>query len=440
MKILINSPIFPNIIPNIKTKQRNNTTRYTLQNLERDTVSFKAKQKPIYDLRLIPNITCACCGVNTIQSREIDSFMEKEIYFPADEAIKIIEASGVFNKKKLTDSQYEAYKFCKLLSKLYENQTLSNILDREAVREKLQTLPKDVRVNIKDIELMTKRVYHNSKYMVDAMSKFEPRMNKSEREVFQILKENAQINPEQSFKEIFNNPSVYTVNLKKIELEQGKVLWEADKLSENLSTKSKRKVHNMVKSAYNILIKEDPSIKNKRTRIIKMFEDAEKLIPEKKLYQQIKNVINQLPSSRNNASAFIIKYQDNNPNEIAKRLLIGSASTIEHVKPQKRINDPGENDIKNYIVLCSNCNSERAQIPYNEFIKLHPDMPQNAQKYFDTVIKYINNGQLQGYDKYPHQIKKAVEKESAGNIVLDYSKLNLIEASKNRKYINKNKQ
>ncbi len=440
MKIQVNNYIFPNIFPNKNSTRKNTTACITFQKLSSDTVSFKAKQKPIYDLRLIPDITCACCGVTTIQNREIDSFMEKEIYYPANEALNIIEATGVFNKKKLSSSQYEAYEFCKLLSKLYKDQTLSNILDREAVNQKLQTLPKDVVESINDIELMTKRVYHNSKYMVDAMAKFESRMNKAEKGVFQILKENAQINPEQSFKEIFNNPSVYTVNLKKIELEQGKVLWEADKLSENLSTKSKRKVHNMVKSAYNILIKEDPSIKNKRTRIIKMFEDAEKLIPEKKLYQQIKNVINQLPSSRNNASAFIIKYQDNNPNEIAKRLLIGSASTIEHVKPQKRINDPGENDIKNYIVLCSNCNSERAQIPYNEFIKLHPDMPQNAQKYFDTVIKYINNGQLQGYDKYPHQIKKAVEKESTGNIVLDYSKLNLIEASKNRKYINKNKQ
>ena len=439
MKIQVNNYIFPNIFPNKNRTRRNTTACITFQKLSSDTVSFKAKQKPIYDLRLIPDITCACCGVTTIQNREIDSFMEKEIYFPANEAIKIIEASGVFNKKKLTDSQYEAYKFCKLLSKLYENQTLSNILDREAVREKLQTLPKDVRVNIKDIELMTKRVYHNSKYMVDAMSKFEQRMNKSEKEVFQILKENAQRYPEQSFTEIFNNPSIYTVNLKKIELEQGKILWEADQIAEKLNPKSKRKVHSMLVNAYNILIKEDASVKNKRTRIIQTFDNAEKLIPEKELYQEIKDKINQLPSSKNNASAFIVKYRDNNPNEIAKRLLIGSASTIEHVKPQKRINDPGENDIKNYIVLCSNCNSERAQIPYDEFIKLHKDMPQNAQKYFDTVIKYINNGQLQGYDKYPHQIKKAVEKESAGKIILDYSKLNLIEAEKNRKYMEKNK-
>lgn len=406
-----------------------------------DSVSFGASRtRPVSDLRLIPNITCACCGAETIPNGEIDSFMEKKIYYPADKAIKVITASGVFNKNKLTKSQYQAYEFCKLVSALYEGETLSNILDREAVQEKVRLLPKDVRENIKSIETMTRRVFHNSAYMVNELKKFEPRMNKTEKEAFLVLKDYSEKYPNKSFTEIFNEPYVLDTHLEELEKEQGKVLYDADMLAQTMSKQSKKKIHNLVKRAYNILINETPAIKNKRSRIIEMFEKAEADIPEKDIMNEIIKNIYKLPSSRNNVNAFIVKYRDNNPNEIADLILRGSSSTIEHVKPHKRPNDPGENDIKNYIVLCKDCNQERQQIPYSEFIKKHPDMPENTQKYLDKVIEHINNGLLIGFDKYPLEIKKTVEKESAGKIKLSYIKLNVIKAAENRKKFERKKK
>lgn len=406
-----------------------------------DTVSFgAARAKPVSDLRLIPNITCACCGVETITNREIDSFMGEKLYYPANKALNVITASGVFNKKKITNSQYQAYSFCKLVSALYEGETLSNILDREAVQEKVRLLPKDVRENIKSIEKMTRRVFHNSAYMVNELKKFEPRMNKTEKEAFLVLKHYSEKYPNKSFTEIFNEPYVLDTHLEELEKEQGKVLYDIDMLAQTMSKQSKKKIHNLVKRAYNILINETPAIKNKRSRIIEMFEKAEADIPEKDIMTEIIKNIYKLPSSRNNVNAFIVKYRDNNPNEIADLILRGSSSTIEHVKPHKRPNDPGENDIKNYIVLCKDCNQERQQIPYSEFIKKHPDMPENTQKYLDKVIEHINKGLLIGFDRYPVEIKKTVEKESAGKIKLNYIELNVIEAAENRKKFERKKK
>lgn len=407
---------------------------------QKDIVSFgTTKSKPVKDLRQIPDITCACCGVETIKNSEIDSFMAKRIYYPASEAIKVIEASGVFNKKKLTKSQETAYEFCKLLG-VYEGETLSKVLDKVAVNEKFRTFPKEVRENIKMIESMTRRVFHNSKYMVKELEQFEPRMNKTEKEIFQLIKHYSQKYPNKSFTEIFNEPEVYETNLQKLEHAQGEILFDIDKIAEKMSTPSRKKLHNLVKKSYNIFINENPSIKNKRSRIINMFEQIEDKIPEKELMEEVINTIYKLPSSRNNVSSFIVKYRDSNPNEIADLILRGSSSTIEHVKPHKRPNDPGENDIKNYLVLCKNCNQERQQIPYNEFIKKHPDMPKNTQKYLDKVIEYINKGLLIGFNQYPIHIKKTVADESDGKILLDYSQLDLLEAAQNiKKYDKKRK-
>ena len=397
-----------------------------------DTVSFKSRAKLITDLRNIPDIPCACCGVTTIPNGVIDKFMEEKIYYSARKAMDVIESSGVFCKSKLNPHQLQAYKFCKMISRLYEG-TLSSILDRPAVVHKMGELSKDVVVDIKLIEKMTKRVFHDSSYLIKELEQFEPKMNKVEKEAFNILRKYSKIYPKKSFTEIFNEPKLFNKHLLKLERKQGNILWQIDCIAENMSTPSKQKIRRLVKKSYNIILKESFLIKNKRSRIIEMFENIDEKIPERELMQEILFLVNQLPSSKNSVSAFIVKYRDYNPNKIAERILRGSAATIEHVKPARRVNDPGENEIKNYIVLCANCNSERGQIPYSEFIKTHRDMPHNIQKYIEKVIEYINNGRLNGYGQYPQLIRQRVIDESEGKIKLDISSLNL------RNYVQKNK-
>lgn len=445
MKIISINPIYSNLINRANTPCNSSPVdnfgiTSSVKTLNTDTISFSSRKlKPIKDLRDIPGITCACCGVETIGNDEIDSFMSEKIYYPSGKAMEVIKASGVFNSKKMTKSQREAYEYCRVLSVLYPDDTMSNILDYEFISPKVRIRDKQVQEKIKEIESMCKRVYHKAPYMVKELEKFEPRMNKTEKEAFHLLKEYSKKYPNKSFTEILNEPDVFDVNLKKLEQMQGKVLWETENIGEKMSPSSRRKIHRLVTKAYNIFLKENSAIKNKRSRIIEMFEKAEANIPEKELMREVLDKINDLPSSRNNVSSFIVKYRYKNPNEIADMLLRGSSATIEHVKPQKRQNDPGPSEINNYIVLCRNCNSDRAQTPYDKFIKSHKDMPSNTQKYLDKVIQFINNGLLIGYDQYPYTITNAVSTESADQIKLDYSKLNILEAKENRKKYEKKK-
>lgn len=414
-----------------KTEQKSLFLHSQINKPAFDTVSFKRK-KEITDLRLIPNITCACCGDETIPNPAIDKLFHEEMFYPADEAIDILKKSGYFKKKNMTKSKETALHFCETYSKLYKGLYVKDIFERESIRELIRCYDSETRENIANIESMMGKVYKNSGYMVKVLEPYEHVMHKAQREVFEFLKQESQKTPEKTFTEILNNPKVKENNLKKLEEKQDLIFSDMEKIASEMSPKSYKIVLCNIEKAKRIFDKPNSDIQNKRSYVITMFKDLEANIPENDIMLKILSKVYELPSSRNDANSFIIKYADHNPNEIADKLLRGSAATIEHVKPKNRKNDNGKNDISNYIVLCGNCNSERSQIPYSEFIKFHPDMPKNIQKYLDRVILFINKGILIGYDQYPHKIRRAVEDESANKINLIFNQLNISEARKNR--------
>lgn len=396
-----------------------------------DTVCFKSK-KYITDLRQIPNITCACCGCETIQNTTIDKLLHNKIYYPADEALSILKKAGYFKRKEMSHTEQQAYNFCYTYSKLYEHEYIKDIFDKEHVKNLIKTFDKQTQNDIRKIELMTSSVYHNSKYMVEVLRPYKNIMHSAQKEVFDLLEKESKKTPEKTFTEILSSPSIRKNNLYKLEKKQELVFAEVEKIASKMDPKSYKIVLRRIRKAKIIFDKPNSEIQNKRTYVIDMFKKLEEQLPDNPLMLQILSKIYELPSSKNDANSFIIKYGTNNPNVIAERLLRDSAATIEHVKPKNRKNDNGENKISNYVVFCNSCNSERSQMPYSEFIKFHPDMPENSQKYLDIVIENINNGTLEGYDKYPHQIQKAIEDESDGKIILNFKTLNILNAIKNR--------
>ena len=399
-----------------------------------DTVSFSAKkQKPIKDLRLIPDIPCACCGITTISNPEIDKFLNKKIYYPAKQALTILKKAGYFNKKFMSPTENDAYTFCKMCALLFENETLSEIIEKEDIKELQREHFPDVRSQIDKIEKMTKQLARNSSYMVRELEPYSSKMGKAELEVFEILKKESKKYPQKTFSEILSSPKLKEHHLNKLESKQNEVFAKVINIAAKMSPDSFNLVLGTVSKARKIFDASQTPAANKRTTVIESFVAIKDSIPEKKLMQELILEINNLPSSRNNASSFIIKYAECIPNVIVEQLLRGSSATHEHVKPKNRENDKGANDKSNYIILCRNCNSERARTPYSDFVKVHPSMSENLQKYLNRVIAVINQGLLIGFDKYPLEIIDAIDKESNGAIKLHYNKLNLVEANKNRK-------
>ena len=137
------------------------------------------------------------------------------------------------------------------------------------------------------------------------------------------------------------------------------------------------------------------------------------------VFEQLKERAIYLPTSVTSENAFIVKYAGRTQQEIAKRLIRTSIGTIEHIKPDSL---GGANSIDNFMLVSGNANSTRANMPLAKFIERFPNIPKNCQKYINQIIKIIHNGGFKGYETYPYQIKRTLNAESEGGIVLDLSK------------------
>lgn len=136
-----------------------------------------------------------------------------------------------------------------------------------------------------------------------------------------------------------------------------------------------------------------------------------------------------LPASSKDMDAFIVKYAKEPHNNIAKRLISTAVGSIEHIKPQQR---SGEDKLGNYLLVSAAFNNNRQSMPLHEYIMLNPglEIEKNLQKYMNDVIREVNNpkSQFAMRSYYPESIKKAVENETEGRVILDTSGLKISKA------------
>ena len=142
------------------------------------------------------------------------------------------------------------------------------------------------------------------------------------------------------------------------------------------------------------------------------------------LEEQLLNIAQKLPTSKENLSAYILKSTGESSNKIAYRLLWPSSASVEHVLPKSC---GGPDSMKNFGGACNRENSERGNISFVCQIKRLPQTPINCQKYIDKLIELANRGifKLNKIDKkYISDFKRTIQTQSQGRIVLDISKLN----------------
>ena len=119
-------------------------------------------------------------------------------------------------------------------------------------------------------------------------------------------------------------------------------------------------------------------------------------------YKKIIQIARELPSSNTSVSAFVIKYADRSDNEIAERLLNQSVASVEHIEADSL---GGDNEADNFMLVSRARNTERGNLPIKAFIKMHPEIPNNTQRYVNDIIKNVYKGKLKGYEWYPYVLK-----------------------------------
>lgn len=164
------------------------------------------------------------------------------------------------------------------------------------------------------------------------------------------------------------------------------------------------------------------------------FERKSFLYELKKITKQLKdrdyahelmNTAIGLPTSYENLSAFIVKYSGDTSDKIGYFMMRDSLVSIDHLVPKK---GGGANTLRNFGLSSAGINREKSNIPFAEFVKIHPETYVNCQKHVDRLIELCNQGI---FDKL--EIPRSYIKDFADTIykisppekrlVLDISKL-----------------
>ena len=178
----------------------------------------------------------------------------------------------------------------------------------------------------------------------------------------------------------------------------------------------------------NIIAPVEDSIRDDSFRIsplIKEVYEAKGL--DKTVKKTVLKIMENFPNSRNSADVFIINNAHKSHEDIASAFLDPSRVSIEHIKPQS---NSGHSDVCNYLIASKRMNNLKSNIPLSRFIDIHPDIPNNMQKYFDDIISKVNKGGLSYITIALPDLTATIEKESKGKVLIDLDNLSLKEVAK----------
>lgn len=257
---------------------------------------------------------------------------------------------------------------------------------------------------------------------IDLLAPYKPCMQKLEKHMYGVFKDYAIKNPNGSLNECLQE--LKPDALAELRIDQLKVLDDVDKISNNINAKTALKIRAVTTNARKMIIEDRQDQIFKRKDLLSSLYNVTKDYPDQEIVSQMWTTASKLPKSTTNVNAFIVKYANRSPHEIAARLLRPSVASVEHITPAST---SGGNTLANFMLAARDWNSDRGNIPLPEYIEKHPDIPTNSQKYTNDIIKAIKKDKLIDCDWYPYVLKEKLYNESEGIIDVDISKYHLDE-------------
>lgn len=268
-------------------------------------------------------------------------------------------------------------------------------------------------------EFDAKKMFKGStENILNTLKQFESYMKPLEKRVFNLL---LSLNKEYPDK---NLPQLLQTKTKSLEAKlidkQSKIFGEIyDYSAKNLSPEKMDELNKIFNITYDEIYGRVPKTTFSRKKFIGLIYKYTRGV-EPKHETKLLELAEKLPSSNDLYEAFIIKYSRKNSRSIALRLIEKSVATIEHIKPRA---EGGENSIYNYAIECAEDNWSRGCRSMITQIQQNPQMPKNAQKQINQIIKLVNEGNTSVNSTYVIKLKEALYRASGGIIDLNISKL-----------------
>ncbi len=322
-------------------------------------------------------------------------------HHPDDDLQEIMQALSVENKKSLRKRQTDIFNNLKELS---------------------EKLPPKAKASFKTLMDKTQDQL-DDKPIVSPFSKatFQYNLRKIHDDIRDLTNKRTANFVVKMIEESDKMPDISDINSKD---KQKEIINNLIKIAQSHSyLRSYKPLNELLLSSISNLDKEPVVIPFSRKTFIYRLDKILDGVKNQKLKEQMHNIAETLPTSKNGVDAYILKFKDSPSDKIAFRLAHLSYSSVEHRRPKSK---GGKDSMKNYAVASVEENSARGNIDYKEQMKRRPNTAKNNQKQIDRLIQLANRGKfkkLRVDTKYIRDYKQYTAQESKGEILLDISKL-----------------
>lgn len=149
-----------------------------------------------------------------------------------------------------------------------------------------------------------------------------------------------------------------------------------------------------------------PSFANfERKSFIHELKKITRKLKNRKFAQEFTDASLRLPTSKDNVSAFVVKFSDQSNNKIGANLLTSGMCSIDHLVAKK---NGGPNKLSNYGLSGAEINSQKTNIHFDKWVRMHPEIRKNCQKYIDRLIELYKAGIFKKVSK--NQKNKCLDK------------------------------
>ena len=251
------------------------------------------------------------------------------------------------------------------------------------------------------------------KKLISVLDKYKGLYRPLEEEIVQDIKYIATRNKNLKIDEIVQCMNKVYIN--ELRQEQRGILAQLKEIAGKANSRDKKIIERFVTTSENLIYLESEDKFFKRKTFIRKLEEIAAGIKNQEVAKEMVELAHKLPASSDSRGAFFAKYSRRSEREIAQRLITPSLVTVEHIKPQSL---GGADDTSNYILECGSCNSRRGNMPYIEWFKRMPEMPENLQKYIKVASKVIEREKIEGYESYIDDIITTFKTETKGEVKL----------------------
>ena len=133
-----------------------------------------------------------------------------------------------------------------------------------------------------------------------------------------------------------------------------------------------------------------PSFANfERKSFIHELKKITRKLKNKKFAEEFTKTSLELPTSKDNISAFIVKFYNSDNSKIGTNIIASGTCSIDHIIAKK---NGGANKLANYGLCSNEINRQKTDIYFEDWVKTHPETKNNCQKYVNRLIELYKQG------------------------------------------------